>query len=96
MDKFQLGRKTILDPLTPEFIWLQKLIGDKVPRDQLVALIIKCLGGDELIADAMIETAQGNKTRTEFAMIVERFQGKMDHPLVAKPKAKPREVTSQL
>lgn len=78
MARFQLGRKTILDPSTPEFIWLDKLVTDNVPKDQIILLIEKCLGGDDLIATAMIETAEQKMSRIEFAHLVEKYEGKLD------------------
>ncbi|QXO18354.1 MULTISPECIES: hypothetical protein [Vibrio] len=74
MKRFQLGRATILDGEAPEYMWLKKMLTDRVPRTDILRSVMRCLGGNELLADAMVKVAEGGMSRGEFAALVEQYQ----------------------
>ncbi len=72
-NKFHMTRNAIMNADSPEYFWVEKLVSENMPKDQVIMLIIKCLGGNETIADNMINVVKNKSTKTYFANLVENY-----------------------
>ncbi|MGR5143491.1 hypothetical protein ACQKPX_17670 [Photobacterium sp. DNB23_23_1] len=57
MGKLSIGRDTISDVNSVEYQWIASLIYDGVEVESVIALIQRCLGGDEIVADYLRKIA---------------------------------------
>ncbi|EKF9575109.1 hypothetical protein O1C56_003670 [Vibrio cholerae] len=70
MSRFMLGETTLLDSDSPEYFWIKRMLSESYSESEIKQFIVRAFGGDEQIAEAMLDVVKGNQTRTYLLYIV--------------------------
>ncbi|AGQ92232.1 hypothetical protein MZJ31_004455 [Vibrio parahaemolyticus] len=70
MNRFMLSDKTLLDSESAEYFWVNWMLSEGYSAYKIKSFLMKAFGGDEQIAEAMLDVVKGNKSKCALISLI--------------------------
>lgn len=72
MVHFTLSDKTLLDSDSPEYFWISWMLSEGYSIYKIKNSVMKAFGGDERIAQTMLDVVQGTQSKFDLIQLVQQ------------------------